>query len=342
MSVQWLWTSRSMPARLVRFALLPPTMLFRAGAALRVQAYRWRLFPRTNPSIPVVAVGNLTVGGSGKTPVTAWIARYYSEHGCEPAIVLRGYGGDEASVHRRLVEDAIVIENPDRAVGIEAAARAGAQVAVLDDAFQRLDVARDLNVALISTESTGAVRWTLPAGPWREGWRALRRADFIVVTRKRASAEAARSVAKRVTRAAPNARVAIARLGVTRFRGLLGGGAVDPSELAGKRVIAAAGVADPRSFAAQCRGLGADVRLWQLRDHHPFTAEDVHDMLHASRRVDYVVITEKDAVKLELLWPETAPEPLVASLDVSWDSGRAEFEGALDAAAGRLDDLLLA
>jgi tetraacyldisaccharide 4'-kinase len=274
--------------------------------------------------------------------MTAWIAQHYAELGLQPGIVLRGYGGDEGAVHRRLVEDAIVIENADRARGIEAAAEAGADVAVLDDAFQRLDVARDLNVVLVSAESTRAVRWTLPAGPWREGWKALRRADFIVITRKRADAAAARTVADRVGRVAPKVQIAIANLGVTRFRGLLGGGEVASRDLAGKRVIAAAGVADPKSFAAQCRQFGADVRLWQLRDHHPFTAEDVHDMLQVSRRVDYVVITEKDAVKLEKLWPETAPEPLVASLDVSWDSGRADFVAALDAAAGQLDDLLLA
>lgn len=336
----WLWSARSLPARLARLALLPPSLAYRSAAAVRARAYRAGLLARSEVAIPVVSVGNLTVGGSGKTPISHWIARYYASRGLRPAIVLRGYGGDEGAVHRRLLESAIVIQHPDRLIAAGAAVAEGADVIILDDGYQRFDVVRDLDVALVSAESGRAVRWTLPAGPWREGWRALGRADVVVVTRKRADREAAASMVERVRLVAPTTPVAIVRLGITCFRELLSGEPVSVQRLGGARVLAAAGIADPHSFAAQCRSLGADVRMYPLEDHHQFDRGDVHRILHASRRVDYVVMTEKDAVKLRSLWPRFAPEPLVAELDVAWELGRSEFETALDAAVTGVEELL--
>jgi len=256
-----LWSERSLRARLARLALLPPSLLYRAAMAFRTRAYGVGLLRRSEVPLPVVAVGNLTVGGSGKTPVCNWIARYYTDQGLQPGIVLRGYGGDEGMVHRRLAESAIVIENPDRVAGALEASANGADVVVLDDAFQRLDIVRDLNIALVSTESGRAVRWTLPAGPWREGIKALRRADLIVVTRKRADRHSAERMAERVARISRDCPVAIARLGVTGFNGMLSGDAVPVESLSGARVIAAAGIADPYTFACECSDLGARVRF---------------------------------------------------------------------------------
>ena len=110
--------------------------------------------------------------------------------------------------------------------------------------------------------------------------------------------------------------------------------------LKGARVLVAAGIGDPRSFAGQCRELGADVRMLHLEDHHRYGESDVTRMLHAGRRVDYVVVTEKDAVKLQTLWPDNAPEPLVAALDVTWESGQDAFEMALETAVVAVDDLV--
>ena len=339
LSPLWLWSDRSISARLARFSLLPPSLFYRMGMAMRTRAYRIGLLRQADVSLPVVAVGNLTVGGSGKTPICSWIARYYADQGLQVGIVLRGYGGDEAMVHRRLAEAAIVIENPDRVAGAHEAGANGADVIVLDDAFQRLDIVRDLNIALVSTESSRAVRWTLPAGPWREGLKALRRADIIVVTRKRADLHSAERMADRVARISRNRPVAIARLGVTGFTGLLSGEGVPVESLDGARVLAAAGIADPYTFASQCSEFGARVRLLPLEDHHEFSDKDMDRMVQAGRRVDYVVVTEKDAVKLRAMWPGAAPEPLVASLDVDWEVGQTEIEMALDAVVVGVDDL---
>ena len=164
-----------MPARLGRAALAVPATAFKTVVAVRAGAFQAGIFRRRALSVPTISVGNLTVGGTGKTPMAGWIANYLVAAGRRPGIVLRGYGADEAQVHRLAAPEAIVREHANRWRAAEAAIAAGADVVVLDDGFQRLDLARDLDVALVSAESLQASRWTLPAGPWREGMPALAR-----------------------------------------------------------------------------------------------------------------------------------------------------------------------
>jgi tetraacyldisaccharide 4'-kinase len=283
-------------------------------------------------------VGNLTVGGSGKTPIAIWIARHYVARGLRPGILLRGYGGDETLVHQHSVPEAIVVADPDRAAGAERALARGADVLVLDDAYQRLDVHRDLNVLVMSAETTRAVRWPLPAGPWRESWDALDRADAVVVTRKRATAEAARTLAGTLADRV-RAPIAIAHLGLGTLEGLVSGTRRPASILAGKRVVAASGIADPDAFVAQTKATGAAVQVATWKDHHDYRDEDVAWLAHAARRADHVVITQKDAVKLRDRWPAAVPEPLVALLDLSWEEGGDRFAAVLDAVVTPVDRL---
>ncbi len=328
--IRWLWTSRRVGARLARVALLPASGLWRAGMGLREWSFRrgWRAahdLPR-----PSVAVGNLTVGGSGKTPIATWIARHYAAQGLRPGILLRGYGADEVLVHRHDVPEAVVVANPDRVAGAAEAAAAGADLLVLDDAFQRLDVRRDLNVLVVSAETTLAVRWLLPAGPWREGWGAMERADFIVVTRKRATVEAAEALAREI---ALRVSVPIARvhLGLHHLEGMLSGVSQPVESLRGERVVAATAIADPDAFVAQVKGTGAQVQVATWKDHYEFRDEDVAWIARAARKADHVVLTAKDAVKLRDRWPASAPEPLVAILNVRFETGGDAFIAALDA-----------
>ncbi|HEX9165993.1 MAG TPA: tetraacyldisaccharide 4'-kinase, partial [Gemmatimonadales bacterium] len=278
---------------------------------------------------PAIAVGNLTVGGSGKTPIANWIAAWYAERGMTPGILLRGYrGGDEALVHSERLPSARVVADPDRLAGAARARAEGAQVLVLDDAYQRLDVLRDLNIAVVSAETSRAVRWPLPAGPWREGLPALRRADLVIVTRKRAPAEDALTYARSLARWT-SGDVAVARLEVNRYAGLRSGSTVPAASLAGRRIVAASGIADPEAFIAQTKATGAAVQAATWRDHHEFRDQDVAWLAKAARRADHLVITQKDAVKLRDRWPAGVPEPLVALLDLVWESGQDRLERAL-------------
>jgi tetraacyldisaccharide 4'-kinase len=306
--------------------------------AAREAAYRNGWLTVRDLPLPSVAIGNLTVGGSGKTPIAIWTAGYYVSRGLVPGILLRGYGADEVLVHQHAVPQGIVIADPDRAAGADRAMARGAQVLVLDDAYQRLDVRRDLNVAVVSAETTRAVRWPLPAGPWREGLSALDRADAVVVTRKRATPEAALALAADLQRRIEGP-VAIAHLGLRYVEGMVSGIRHPASTLAGKRVVAASGIADPDAFVAQTKATGAAVQVATWKDHHDYRDEDVAWLAHAARRADHVVITQKDAVKLRNRWPGSVPEPLVAMLDLEWEDGGEAIAAALDAVVTPVDRL---
>jgi tetraacyldisaccharide 4'-kinase len=329
MTTRWLWESRAPGARAVRALLLPLAGLYHVVMLVRAAAYR-RHWPAVRSlSLPTVAVGNLTVGGAGKTPIASWIADWLLRRGARPAILLRGYGGDEPLVHARLVPKAIIQANPDRVRGAALARDAGADVLVLDDAYQTLSVSRSLNLALVAVEQLRYSPWPLPAGPWREGWGALSRADGIIVTRKRESAAAAVSLSERLERQWPGRPIGIVHLALTGLEGLKSGRPAPDGALQGRRVLAAAGVADPDSFAAQLRERSGTVQLVAYQDHHAYSDADVAALLNAATTTDYVVVTEKDAVKLRPRWPAEAREPLVATLGVRWERGQQAFETLL-------------
>lgn len=327
--VRWLWTSRRADARVARALLVPAAGLWYAGMRARAGAYRRGWLAAHDLPLPSIALGNLTVGGSGKTPLAGWVATHLLAQGHRPGILLRGVGGDEALVHREAVPGAVVVPDPDRRRGAMTAMAAGADVLVLDDAYQRLDVTRDLNVCVMSAETTRAVRWPLPAGPWREGWRALERADAVIVTRKRADPETAAALAAELQARVPGP-VAVAHLDLAVLRGLVSGREQALTRLAGRRVVAASAIADPEAFVAQVKRTGAQVQVATWKDHHAFRDEDVAWLAHAARRADHVVITAKDAVKLRDRWPASVPEPLVAMLTVAWDAGADELRAAID------------
>lgn len=328
---RWLWESRVPAARLTRALLTPAAALYAGMMRLRAAAYRRGWLATRRLPVPAIAVGNLTVGGAGKTPIAAWIAGYCAARGRRPGILLRGYGGDERLVHERLTPGAVVVADPNRVAGGGRAVASGADLVVLDDAFQRLDIARDLNVVLIAAESLRIAPWPLPAGPWRERWAALGRAQLVVITRKRALPADSRELGRLIAEHWPELPVARALLRIGRLEGLLSGTAVPLGALARRRVVAAAGVADPVSFAMQLRAHGATVQLMAYQDHHPYGPADLDRLLRAAGDVDYLIVTEKDAVKLRHWWPRDAREPLVAVLTVEWEEQGTAMEKALDA-----------
>jgi len=328
--VRRLWRRRSWKARVVRAGLLPLSGIYAGVVSLRAAVYRLGLARASGLPLPAVAVGNLSVGGTGKTPLAAWIAAYCIQAGRRPGILLRGYGRDEVLVHQRLVPGAIVVADPDRGAGGAAARRLGADVLVLDDAFQLLAARRDLNIAVLAVEQERLAPWTLPAGPWREPRGALGRADVLVVTRKRADADTARALADRLAARWPAAIVAQARLVLRDLVGMRSGARVPLDGLRGQRVFAAAAIADPESFAVQVRASGATVQLTAYQDHHEYDAADVRRLVQLAAGGGYLVVTEKDAVKLRDVWPAQGPEPLVAELEWTWERNGGAVVQALD------------
>lgn len=324
------WTGQGLAPRALRATLSPFSVLYRAASAARGMLYDRRLLPVYQSSVPVISVGNLTVGGTGKTPMAAWLAGEMRDRGCTPAIVLRGYGVDEPLVHKRLNESVEVVVCRDRVRGIREAIACGADTVILDDGFQHRRAARDLDVLLISADGwTGGVR-ALPAGPWREPLSAAKRASLIIITRKTAGAEKVEALRRAIAAAAPSVREAVARLSLGDIYSTATGSSMPLKALEDSSVLAIAAVANPESFFEQLRAAGARVTPREFPDHHGFTKREVAALAKNAETVDFTLCTLKDAVKLEALWPAESASLWYVSQRVTIEEGMAHIDELLD------------
>jgi tetraacyldisaccharide 4'-kinase len=324
------WTGRGRRARIARALLAPAEMLYSGVIKARGMLFDSGVFRAENFSVPILSIGNLSVGGTGKTPVAAWFARRLSERGVRPGIVLRGYGGDEAIVHQRLNEAVPVIVEPDRIRGIREAIAYGVGAVVLDDAFQHRRAARDADVVLVNADAwTGSTR-LLPAGPWREPLRSARRANLLIITRKTADRSTVEDVRRSLAIAAPRVPVATAHLAPGELRSTATGQTLPLYVVQGADLTAIAAIAHPEAFFKQLTELGAVVRPHSFPDHHAFTAEEARDLALRASESDFVVCTLKDAVKLESLWPAEAGSLWYVSQRLRIEDGEEHIEHLLD------------
>jgi len=336
MSLQYLWLSDAGAARVARAALAPAERAMAGVVAVRNTLYdRGALRERSAP-IPVVSVGNLTVGGTGKTPVAAWLAASLLQRGAAPAVVLRGYGDDEPLVHAALNPSVPVVVSPDRAEGVATAAGRGADIAVLDDAFQHRRIARDADIVLVAADGWSIPRRLLPAGPWREPLASLRRADLAVITSKAASEVEIEATRAAIAYAAPGTPIAGVSLELGDLRRFGEPEARLPDgALSGAAVLAIAAVGNPQAFFAQLRRAGAAVEAHAFPDHHRFTPDEARALAARTPRSGMAVCTLKDAVKLAPLWPADAPALWYVSQPVRVGWGAGHFERLLDALPAR-------
>ena len=341
--MQRLWYGTDPLARAARLALVPAERLFAGLSGVRTLLYDAEWMKGSTPPIPVVSVGNLTVGGTGKTPVAAWIARWLLDHGGRPAIIMRGYGNDEPAVHRALNPDIDVILGADRGRAVAEAAGQGIDVAVLDDAFQHRKLKRTVDIVLISADQGVNEIRLLPAGPWREPLSALKRADLVIVTRKAAGANDVERVHAKLSRFAPRVPRVSVHLAADKLVRVDGEGRAELTSLNGERITAVAAVADPAAFVRQLEACGARVDPMIYRDHHEFDATDVERILASAIGSARVVCTLKDAVKLGKQWPREAPALWYVSQRVIVERGVGGIEQLLDAVlrARGIQDLLV-
>ena len=320
----WYGHEPRVATRLLGAALAPLELAFRAGVALRSGWHGRR--PPPAPPIPVVSVGNLTVGGTGKTPVVRWLGDWFRRRGVRPAVVVRGYGRDELALYRRWFGEGAVFAGADRRAGVLAAGERGFPLALLDDGFQHRGVGRTLDILLVAAEDPWRVR-VLPRGPYREPLGAARRATHVVLTRRTTNSGAARAWENALFRAAPEVPVLELELTMGRWSNLAGGAARPPRD----DVLAVCSIARPRVFAAGLGRLlpGAATELVSYPDHHEYTAGDAAALL-ARRDGRTIVCTGKDAVKLAR-YPELADHTVSVGLRVE-----GEPRGELLAALGGL------
>jgi tetraacyldisaccharide 4'-kinase len=285
--------------------------VFGVAVRLRRAAYEHGLYRSRRVAKPVIVVGNLTVGGSGKTPLVIWLAQQLRERGLHPGVVLRGYGGaavagrlpclvnpdsdvavvgDEALL-LRLRTGVPVVVGRDRVGAAQRLIAAGVDVVIADDGLQHLRLARDFQIAVIDGARGLGNGYLLPAGPLREPAERLALVDAVVINGEHAGAvHAAGSATYPLAAARPRF---IMHLTGEWLRALAGTGEpVALSNLAGQRVHALAGIGNPARFFAQLAAAGLEVIAHAFPDHHRYRAAELEfgDGLP-------LLMTEKDAVK---------------------------------------------
>jgi len=309
----------------LRWLLFPFVPLYWIG--LQVHQAWQRIRGVVVPPVYTVGVGNLRLGGTGKTPLVAWLACRFLQAGYRVAVVTRGYSrkerqprrirpGDETLTVTEVGDEAYLLYlQTDRRIWLfvgrhreqllQQAADEGVEVALLDDNFQYLRVRAHRQVVLLVPGDFHA--WLLPAGPLREPLSAVHRADLVVVNYKNRRPREVLEI--------PGKPVFSLRYRVERFRAWPEGPALDPAALAGEPVVVFCGIAEPESFVASVLATGA--RIVGMRcflDHHWYTERDMEKLRALARRrgARYLIATAKDAVRL----PGPLSDLLVPDLDL--------------------------
>ncbi len=294
----------------LRQALWPLALLYGGVAAVRNLTFDAGLRRVHRLSVPVVSIGNLTVGGTGKTPAVAFLCALARARGRRPGVLARGYGrapgaplNDEGTMLQRRLPWLLQQQDPDRVAAGERLVAAGADYVVLDDGFQHRRLHRDLDVVCLDAERPFGNGLCLPAGELRECRGGLRRAGMLLLTRA-GGLDAARLTERvvRLRRLArrPDLPVHACEHGPTDVLVAPRGDVLPLDALRGRRAVLLSAIARPASFRATAQSLGVEVVADRsYRDHHRFTGAEVAAAAAAARAAGAILlVTEKDEARL--------------------------------------------
>jgi len=339
--------------KLLLYLLIPLSVLYGLLMWARSILYRAGVLSVTNSRIPVISVGNLSAGGTGKTPFVDYLLSYFEQKGFRPAVVSRGYGGrfsgrlaivsdvkkaapdasyygDESCLLACKHPQALVVIAPKRRDAINwINTEKKADVIILDDAFQHLQAGRDLDIVLLDAARPFGNNYLLPAGLLREFPAALKRADLLVLTR-------AKTADKKLT--FENTPTVSCAHQIAEQLKSLDGEVVNTEDIAGMRGAAFAGIAGPEAFFKGLVGMGLDLYdTCSFSDHQHYNPELLAQLSELKDRVDYYVTTEKDAVKISAL---DLPRPCyVAQLKiVLLEDSEMEVRKTLETICDRIND----
>jgi tetraacyldisaccharide 4'-kinase len=308
-----IWYDRATPP----WWLLPWSLLYGAVAGSRRFLYAKRVCKSTQLACPVIVIGNLSVGGTGKTPLVCWLAARLRDLGMKPGVVTRGYGGSshnirmiDASDDPRVVGDESILlarrtqvpvaVGRDRPAAAQLLVAAGCDVILSDDGLQHYALARDCEIVVIDGDRRFGNGWLLPAGPLRETPGRMSAADAIVVNGGRALLDGAFSM----------------RLEAKSAVALIGGKVKLLNDFAGEAVHAVAGIGNPDRFFNMLRAHGIEVSGHPLPDHAQLQAGDIS--FNDGRPV---LMTEKDAVKCSSF---AAPSHWYVPVTAMFDGGESD------------------
>jgi tetraacyldisaccharide 4'-kinase len=349
MNGRWIrrvWERRGILGIVLWTFFFPVSCLYWLAVQIREVFYSagWRTPRSVDPF--VISVGNLTVGGTGKTPTVVWVAQELQKRGFKVAVLSRGYrrkgnrpgivstdvfadvsdSGDEPAMMARVFGLTVAVANSRYAAARAVLQRASVDVFVLDDGFQHRQLRRDLDLLLLGADSTG---WVLPSGPFREPKRAVRRADLFLIT---AAQQKWRDV---ISNRKSNAifEGALEPLSLVGFE-LQRWKDYPLSLLAGSKIIAVSAIGDPAPFYRIIYDWeGEIVDVFEFADHHNYSAEDWQRINRASRKADLIVTTEKDIVKL-MRFPFAREKLLALRVTMVVENG----ECLIEAIQGRVRD----
>lgn len=298
------------PGNPLRQALWPLALLYGGVAAVRNWTFDAGLRAVHRLPVPVVSIGNLTVGGTGKTPTVAWLCERARAAGRRPGVLARGYGrapgaelNDEGTMLQRRLPWLLQRQDPDRRAAGERLCADGADFVVLDDGFQHRRLHRDRDVVCLDARYPFGNGLCLPAGELREFRSGLRRADVVLLTRAGTLAEdelAARTTRLRQLAQKPMLPVHACEHGPADVVAQPDGEVRPLDELRGRRAVLLSAIARPESFRATAAALGVEVVAeHRFRDHHRFTAAEIAAAAAAARAADaWLLTTEKDDARL--------------------------------------------
>ena len=338
---------------LLRFFLGAAAKLYTAVILLRNLAYSKGWLKVHTAGVPVISIGNITAGGTGKTPLVIWLVKQITENSklktqnCGCAILIRGYKAtqnysDEAAILAETCPQAKVIINPDRVAGAnEAVDKIGAKILIMDDGFQHRRLARNLDIVTIDATCPFGYDKMLPAGLLREPVVALKRADAIVITRcNQAGEDELAELEKKLQLVNPDAIIARS-MHRPVYAKSIDGGQISIDELKDKRVLAFCGIGNPQAFFNTVNGLGCDtVGSETYDDHYRYTDDCLADIYEQAGhlKADLILTTQKDWTKITQLAPVKKDIPLAyLAIELKFISGEDKITQLIeDALAGKI------
>ncbi len=301
-------------AAFARFVFCPLSLFYCGSVQIRNKFYDTGIFKTRNISVPVISVGNITTGGTGKTPLVGWLAKYISsKKNC--AILTRGYKAarnsvDEPALLAQSAGNTPVVINPNRISGAADAVKNGAEVLVLDDAFQHRRLARDLDIVTIDATCPFGYDKVLPAGLLREPLSNLKRADAVIITRAdQVDKNCMEKIQKTIKAIKPSIVIATAAHKPICIRDSHGNES-SPAQLKDKKVFIFCGIGNPEAFSTTVKCLGAVITGSVIfDDHYHYSKADI-DRIAANAKTsnaDLVLTTEKDFSKIDAAWLTKRP-----------------------------------
>lgn len=286
--------------------------------------------------VPVISIGNLTLGGTGKTPLVEWVARNFCERGVPVSIVSRGYGAgegglnDEARELRLALPDVPHLQSTNR---VEAARQAikefGAELILLDDGFQHRRLRRNLDIVLLDATEPFGFEHVFPRGTLREPLTGLARADVVMLSRADMLESYARQVVRdRVARLAPQAVWCEVQHAPQELINA-SGDSTPLDTLRGKRIAAFCGIGNPAGFHHSVESLGVEVVAWrEYPDHYSYSQDDIESLAQWADSAETILCTRKDLVKVQVATIGGIPLRSVG-VQLQFSAGQSEFEAAL-------------